>query len=845
MQKVLVLGYYNRQNFGDDLFQFVFNKYIFPSDSYELTILNIDDLETLIKSDSSIPLPFDLVVLGGGDIINDYFLSNERIQEFRTYFADIPIVFLSVGISYPSLLPLMDIGDAFYIRNEIDYKDVKERFGNDCVSYIPDVSFLINKETSLNTYHKTTTSISKIGVCFPYTWFANVAVDNNSFYQELVSLLSILAQKYQLYLIPFDVSPNQDNSDLLLLSKLRESLQSDPNFQKISFMDSNLPIDMNRMIDYFKSLDCVIASRYHSVLLSMFTETPFIALYSTRKVDNIKSELNSQDILQNLFIKINTDDNYIPQSFDQSNVLNMLSYITANTSTVQTSIKQARETLCAALDTGLRSFQNWTKIDKYLKIRCTPPQYISETDKQVLIGNTITNVLQDFGKLTVRNIQRVYNGVPLINVVSKRNNTSDALQQYIAEEILWTITGDPYAPYYYGLFDSAHQQELIPQLEWVISDYYEKFYFKSIQSDKLQIVNKNFQELHRSGWQYIVDHIILELNHTLQITESVIIDTYVDKTFHWNCEFYKSKNLIPYTDKWIGFIHHTYSYYNNNYNCEELFKNPVFLQSLQTCKCLIVMSKYLKAKIENSLEALYNDKYNPLTNRIAVEVVYHPSEVPDITFDWNTFSSVQNKQVVQIGNWLRDVFGIYKLPLPQTSMIKQKSILKNRNSENYFLPDGFLDNLLAYMKGSVINGNIYDICKISFDNMHLKGMYEYIVEAEESVTVLDYLNNDQYDVLLSTSIVFLDLVDASAVNTLVECIIRNTPILINPIDPVVEVLGENYPLYYRSMYEASKLLDDPTTLQAAHNYLVSMDKTRFMISTFVAEIKNIMSRYIN
>jgi hypothetical protein len=138
------------------------------------------------------------------------------------------------------------------------------------------------------------------------------------------------------------------------------------------------------------------------------------------------------------------------------------------------------------------------------------------------------------------------------------------------------------------------------------------------------------------------------------------------------------------------------------------------------------------------------------------------------------------------------------------------------------------------------NTNVYDICKISFDNMHLKGLYNYILQMENSVDVLEYLDNIQYDDLLVNNIVYIDLIDASAVNTIIECILRNTPILVNPIDPVREVLGENYPLYYNNTYEASKLLENPDAIHSAHMYLVQMDKTRFLISTFITQLKHII-----
>jgi hypothetical protein len=59
--------------------------------------------------------------------------------------------------------------------------------------------------------------------------------------------------------------------------------------------------------------------------------------------------------------------------------------------------------------------------------------------------------------------------------------------------------------------------------------------------------------------------------------------------------------------------------------------------------------------------------------------------------------------------------------------------------------------------------------------------------------------------------------------------VRNTPVLVNgDLDAVTEYLGEDYPLYHGKKVS----LDN---IKAAHDYLVAMDKTRFMISSFMNE----------
>ena len=54
------------------------------------------------------------------------------------------------------------------------------------------------------------------------------------------------------------------------------------------------------------------------------------------------------------------------------------------------------------------------------------------------------------------------------------------------------------------------------------------------------------------------------------------------------------------------------------------------------------------------------------------------------------------------------------------------------------------------------------------------------------------------------NIAFLDLYDSSVNNAVIECIVRNTPVLVNKIPPIVELLGPNYPFYFNDLNEKLK-----------------------------------------
>ena len=79
--------------------------------------------------------------------------------------------------------------------------------------------------------------------------------------------------------------------------------------------------------------------------------------------------------------------------------------------------------------------------------------------------------------------------------------------------------------------------------------------------------------------------------------------------------------------------------------------------------------------------------------------------------------------------------------------------------------------------------------------------------------------------MLTSGIVFLDLYDSSANNAVIECIARNTPLLVNKHPAVVEYCGEDYPLYFDNLDHASDMLHDRELIISAHEYFKNMDKS--------------------
>src|SRR5436189_5340169 len=118
------------------------------------------------------------------------------------------------------------------------------------------------------------------------------------------------------------------------------------------------------------------------------------------------------------------------------------------------------------------------------------------------------------------------------------------------------------------------------------------------------------------------------------------------------------------------------------------------------------------------------------------------------------------------------------------------------------------------------------------------GKYEQ--PAKPFVNELVRLQDSEYDAMLSSSVCLTHLFGASANNVVVECIVRATPLVVNPLPPVVEYLGADYPLYCHVNDGRLKDLHDWLTddlLLEAHTYLKRLRlNPEFEVQHFVRKV---------
>jgi len=129
--KLLICGFYDHCNFGDDCFVRAFRQ-ILPGHE-----LHFVDLATVDKENLS---EYHAVVVGGGDLINDFYglKYSTTLKDYNGY-----KIAIGVGVSFEECVKreyLMSFDDII-LRNKKDLVDISLVLGSKYTHYMPDLAF--------------------------------------------------------------------------------------------------------------------------------------------------------------------------------------------------------------------------------------------------------------------------------------------------------------------------------------------------------------------------------------------------------------------------------------------------------------------------------------------------------------------------------------------------------------------------------------------------------------------------------------------------------------------------------------------------------------------------------
>lgn len=291
---------------------------------------------------------------------------------------------------------------------------------------------------------------------------------------------------------------------------------------------------------------------------------------------------------------------------------------------------------------------------------------------------------------------------------------------------------------------------------------------------------------HRSGWAYALDAL-----KPLMTPDGVTLDSFIEATFCWDLKKNEESGRLPYLRDWVAFIHNPPGiplWHEFESAPQTIFKLPAWRDSQPYCRGIYAFSETMCSWLRQHLD-------------LPVARAIHPTEPPTRTFRMEDYLANQDRRIIQVGSWLRRLHSI--------------SRLKVRMRKGLLSPRPFSDAHLQFL-------------------LRREAEHDSAARNADWTTVefLEYQSANDYDRLLANNIVFLDLYDTVVNNTIVECIVRKTPVICNRLPSLEELLGADYPLFFSNLEEAAAKAQDLNMIERAHQYLLTFSYDTFSQRAF-------------
>lgn len=262
--KVIVLGFYDKANLGDEAFKTAF-QIIFPN--VKFTFVNSDKTDTDVSE-------YDAAICGAGNLINPYFL--DKFSATLKNFDKLKILF-GVGVPWPDILKLgmLDDYDYVFTRDKVDVQLIVERTGlcKSRVFYIPDIVFSFPKPIRYHNYNP------KIGV-FLHRGLTRYYDKTKT---DIAEFLNYISKYGKIYFYRFDTSGAEWQDDINANNEVQPLVTG-------SIQDDTIFTD-KEMVQLMANLDYAICARFHAHVMASIAGTPFISLSTTRKTVELMKDL--------------------------------------------------------------------------------------------------------------------------------------------------------------------------------------------------------------------------------------------------------------------------------------------------------------------------------------------------------------------------------------------------------------------------------------------------------------------------------------------------------------------------------------------------------------------------
>lgn len=296
---------------------------------------------------------------------------------------------------------------------------------------------------------------------------------------------------------------------------------------------------------------------------------------------------------------------------------------------------------------------------------------------------------------------------------------------------------------------------------------------------------------YNGGLKYLIDY--LYDNNILSNYSDIYLVVDPSKTFIKDKDIIRKKFFMIVYEPMLNV--ENLRYQNNIYN---LINSDAFLKSSCECKGIITFSNTCKIDIIKNLK--HNNKLIP------VMTIKYPLKLKEVQyFNFEIFKKFKDKKIALLGKKLIKYHNIYTLVTNKKKIVLAKK--KNLNNK--------IKEVIEQLKLNNIN---YD------DNIFPIKYFE---------------NNKDYENFITSNIIVIDLIDTNANNSIIELMRRNIPFFVNKLEPVVEYLGNDYPMYFLSKDDLENKINNYDDLmilyQNTHNYLKNINKHDLTLEFFCNE----------
>ena len=320
INRIIIVGYYNHDNLGDEqykeTFEYMLDKYLPHKKNYIIQFVDCDVLSTINI------IPTDIILVGGGDILNDYF-----IDKLYAVFSNKPkknkIIAVSVGLPYSDILMHTDklnIIDYIFIRTKRDINLFSRYFLKERIFYLPDISYYITRTISSKKYsHSSSKLVSssyknilcKLKIQESKTKIIAFSLSrhiynalNPEYYYNIIREISVFIEflinsGYYIILLPFNTSNtitdrNQNFENDIIIHKDILDIISPEHNTTTNIINIDFALTTKEVFQIYEYVHVSIPMRFHACLFSIYKRIPILPIFTQKKIRNLLLDIQWQ-----------------------------------------------------------------------------------------------------------------------------------------------------------------------------------------------------------------------------------------------------------------------------------------------------------------------------------------------------------------------------------------------------------------------------------------------------------------------------------------------------------------------------------------------------------------------